>query len=106
MKILVFSDIHGDYRALDQDDCPSFSAIPSLADCAARNRAGRRVPTARDRFRVADVRSETPAAALSSPFRDHALAQVRNGDLSGQSLPDPLWRRGESLKTMHDHSAQ
>ena len=35
-----------------------------------------------------------------------ALAQVRDGDLSGQSLPDPLWRRGESLKTMHDHSAQ
>jgi hypothetical protein len=28
------------------------------------------------------------------------------GDLSGQFLPDPLWWRGESVKTTHDHSAQ
>jgi hypothetical protein len=27
-------------------------------------------------------------------------------DLYSQSLPDPLRQRGESLTTMHDHSAQ
>jgi hypothetical protein len=34
------------------------------------------------------------------------LSLVRVADLYGQSLPDPLRRRGESLKTMYDHSAQ
>ncbi len=35
---------------------------------------------------------------LAPPFRV--------SDLYGQSLPDPLWWRGESLKTTHDHSAR
>ena len=26
--------------------------------------------------------------------------------ITGQSLPDLLWRRGELFKTTHDHSAQ
>jgi hypothetical protein len=31
---------------------------------------------------------------------------VRVGDLYGQSLPDPLWWRGESPKGTHDHFPQ
>jgi hypothetical protein len=31
---------------------------------------------------------------------------LREGRLYGQSLPDPLWQRGESHKTTHDHSLQ
>jgi hypothetical protein len=31
---------------------------------------------------------------------------VRMADITGQSLPDFLWWRGESLKVAHDHSAQ
>jgi hypothetical protein len=37
------------------------------------------------------------------------LLSLRSGRIvakTGQSLPDPLRRRGESLKTTHDHSAQ
>ena len=31
---------------------------------------------------------------------------ARMSDLYGQSLPDPLWRCGKSLRTTHDHVAQ
>jgi hypothetical protein len=37
-------------------------------------------------------------------IRLHCFAWVVG--ITGQSLPGPLRRRGESLKTTHDHSAQ
>jgi len=44
--------------------------------------------------------------AMRSSGPAFRCGRSRHADLSGQFLPDPLWWRGESVKTTHDHSAQ
>jgi CRISP-associated protein Cas1 len=48
-------------------------------------------------------------ARMQGPVRGNVLLrrqQYRMADLTGQSLPDSMRWRGESLKTPQDHSAQ
>src|SRR5215472_14943346 len=55
------------------------------------------------RLRPAGSRHTLHSGAIAKKngvFARNHRTQVRDGDLYGQSLPDPLRRRGESLKTM------
>ena len=49
------------------------------------------------------------APTLNAAYKPELIcgaANFRMGDLTGQFVPDPMWWRGEPLKTTQDHSAQ
>jgi hypothetical protein len=66
------------------------------------------LPDEQTLVRLVVAKRQSTVARFSQVSADGAvfMNRVQLVGITGQSLPDPLRRRGASVKTTHDHSAQ